>query len=315
MHGRGRSPYRCILFTYFSNIWILNHMYFIHLLLKHHYPTIHQIQRKIPYLASVAMANYSVDSEDSDEELGAYIYSFSRTAQLLREEAAARNNEMTTNNNITRPKRKSSAFTVPHLPGWQCYRCETFNAPSRSRCSSCTVIRELCGRQFCRNKNKRKAAGQLESAELTTNDDNDITRPKRKSPHEVENTSVSSEPKQRSTKKRKRYTCSYEGCNNQVQRGGVCIRHGASWTKKTCGHEGCTNNALRRGVCWRHGASRTIKTCSHVGCTNQVQNGGVCIRHGAKKKIRKTCSYEGCTNKVVQGGVCKRHGAKVKRKT
>ena len=50
-------------------------------------------------------------SDDSDEELGAYIYSISRTAQLLREEAA-RNNQSTTNNdnnddNITMPKRKS----------------------------------------------------------------------------------------------------------------------------------------------------------------------------------------------------------------
>ena len=42
---------------------------------------------------------------DSDEELGAYIYRTSRTAQLLREGAEA--TELTTNNdnnNITRPK-------------------------------------------------------------------------------------------------------------------------------------------------------------------------------------------------------------------
>ena len=39
-----------------------------------------------------------VDYDDSDEELGAYIYRTSHTAQLLRE-AAARNDEMTTNNN------------------------------------------------------------------------------------------------------------------------------------------------------------------------------------------------------------------------
>ena len=47
-------------------------------------------------------------STDSDEKIGAYIYRTSRTAQLLREEAAARNNETANNdNNITRPKRKS----------------------------------------------------------------------------------------------------------------------------------------------------------------------------------------------------------------
>ena len=59
------------------------------------------------------------------------------------------------------------------------------------------------------------------------NNNNNITRSKRKSPHEVENTSVSSEPKQRTKNERKKYTCSHEGCSNQVQKGGVCIRHGA----------------------------------------------------------------------------------------
>ena len=44
-------------------------------------------------------------SDDSDEELGAYIYSTSHTAQLFREEAAAMNNELTMSNN-TRSKRK-----------------------------------------------------------------------------------------------------------------------------------------------------------------------------------------------------------------
>ena len=55
-------------------------------------------------------------SDDSDEELGAYIYSISRTAQLLREEAAARKNDLKTNNNdndnITMHKRNS-----PHEVG------------------------------------------------------------------------------------------------------------------------------------------------------------------------------------------------------
>ena len=37
--------------------------------------------------------------DDSDEELGAYIYSTSRTAKLFREEAAATNNISSTNHN------------------------------------------------------------------------------------------------------------------------------------------------------------------------------------------------------------------------
>ena len=176
-------------------------------------------------------------TDDSDEELGAYIYSTSRTAQLLREEAAARNNELSLNN------------------------------------------------------------------------DNDITRPKRKSPHEVENVSLSSEPKQRTKKKRKKYTCSNEGCTNYAQNGGVCIRHGAKVKRKTCKHNGCANQVQKGGVCIRHGAKKKKSTCSHEKCTNQAVRGGVCQRHGAKS-YRKTCKHEGCTNQVRKGGVCKRHGEK-----
>ena len=108
------------------------------------------------------MPNYS---DDSDEELGAYIYRTSRTAQLLREEAAAaRNNELSPNNY------------------------------------------------------------------------NNITRPKRKSPHEVENNI----PK-RTKKNKYTYICSHEGCTNIVQNRGVCKRHGAKKKRRTCSQEGCTN--------------------------------------------------------------------------
>ena len=72
-----------------------------------------------------------------------------------------------------------------------------------------------------------------------------IMRPKRKSPHEVENISVSSEPKATYEKEernvytwvhlhRKKYTCSHEGCTNQVQKGGVFLQtHGAPRKKYT----------------------------------------------------------------------------------
>ena len=36
----------------------------------------------------------------------------------------------------------------------------------------------------------------------------------------------------------------HEGCTNEAQKGGVCIRHGATWTEKICSHEGCTNYAI-----------------------------------------------------------------------
>ena len=30
--------------------------------------------------------------------------------------------------------------------------------------------------------------------------------------------------------------------------GGVCIKHGASWTRKACSHEGCVNNEIDGGA-------------------------------------------------------------------
>ena len=97
----------------------------------------------------------------------------------------------------------------------------------------------------------------------------------------------------------------------QAQNGGICIKHGATYTKKRCIIEGCTKQAQKGGICIRHGATWTKKQCSSEGCTKQAQNGyGVCVQHGAK---RKECSSEGCPNKAVKGGVCMRHGAIVKR--
>jgi hypothetical protein len=86
----------------------------------------------------------------------------------------------------------------------------------------------------------------------------------------------------------------------------VCIKHGATWTKKRCSSEGCTNIAKKGGVCMKHGAK--FKRCSSDGCRNIAQKGGVCKRHGAKVE-RKRCSSEGCSNYSKRGGVCKRHGA------
>ena len=40
-------------------------------------------------------------------------------------------------------------------------------------------------------------------------------------------------------KHRHRYGCSFDGCTNKAQKGGVCNRHGAG--RKLCSSEGCTN--------------------------------------------------------------------------
>mmetsp|Transcript_8884 Transcript_8884/g.16273 ORF Transcript_8884/g.16273 Transcript_8884/m.16273 type:complete len:82 (+) Transcript_8884:380-625(+) len=39
--------------------------------------------------------------------------------------------------------------------------------------------------------------------------------------------------------------CSHEGCTNQVVQGGICVRHGVTWTKRICSHEGSTNNVKK----------------------------------------------------------------------
>ena len=98
--------------------------------------------------------------------------------------------------------------------------------------------------------------------------------------------------------------CKIEGCSNQTINGGVCIRHGA--TTRRCKIEGCSNQARNRkgGVCARHGAS--MSKCKVGGCSNIAKKRGVCIRHGASKK---QCSIGGCYNNAQKGGVCKRHGA------
>jgi hypothetical protein len=109
--------------------------------------------------------------------------------------------------------------------------------------------------------------------------------------------------KQKQVKKQ----CSFKGCTNKAQTGGVCVTHGA--TKKRCSHKGCTNGVIKNGVCVTHGARK--KRCSYEGCTNQAIKGGVCVTHGATKK---RCSHKGCTNHAKKGGVCWTHGAKVNAK-
>ena len=92
----------------------------------------------------------------------------------------------------------------------------------------------------------------------------------------------------------KKKSCSYEGCDNRIQSGGVCWRHGANATKNAiCSSEGCTKRVRNGGVCVEHGA--TVAICSSEGCDNQVRNGGVCLRHFANSKKNAISSPVGVT--------------------
>ena len=109
------------------------------------------------------------------------------------------------------------------------------------------------------------------------------------------------------TKRIGRRLCSVAEFQNFAQKEGICVKHGATQTRKNCSREGCTSYAVQGGVCIAHGAKSVHPKCSREGCSNTVVNGGVCVSHGAKRKM---CSCEGCTNQAWRGGVCKGHGAK-----
>jgi len=94
-------------------------------------------------------------------------------------------------------------------------------------------------------------------------------------------------------KTKKKRVCKFEGCQKCPVAGGYCVGHGGK--SKKCKEEGCTNKAVKAGVCMRHGAKQTI--CKEEGCTKYAQVGGVCRSHGAKLR---TCSVEGCTNVAMR---------------
>jgi hypothetical protein len=101
--------------------------------------------------------------------------------------------------------------------------------------------------------------------------------------------------------------CAANGCTNLTKKGGVCVKHGATYTQKKCSSRGCANLARNGGVCIKHGAKR--KRRNSEACTNLAKKGGVCIKHSAKVK---RCSREGCTNQCQKRGVCVKHGARIR---
>jgi len=106
-----------------------------------------------------------------------------------------------------------------------------------------------------------------------------------------------------STRTKIRKKCSFVGCPNVAQKGGVCRRHGAPRGSRMCSVEGCTRQNQRGGVCFTHGAK--YKLCTIEGCPNKIQQGGLCCKHGAKVK---KCRFEGgCTKNAQRGGLCHKH--------
>ena len=316
------------------------------------------------------MPDHNSSDDDSDEELGAYIYSISRTAKLLREEEAAttvRNNELelslSTNNNddnddndsnnikVTTPKKSphkvQNVSVSSHLTSSTITECnmlrekrkttpDIVHVPSSSTklstASSVEEVRTCSKSTSTNNDNDIRTSRALLNAKFvprklwsnggctnysTNNDNNNITRPKRKSPHEHEvenNISVSSEQQKRP--KNYSFTCNHEGCTNHVVEGGVCMGTKTKRNNNMWSHEGFTNNqVVRNGGSFTSALSQARKTCSYEGFTNYAQRGGVCISrvHGAPSlaprytewgihQRNNIWSQEGFTNQVRNGG-------------
>jgi hypothetical protein len=99
---------------------------------------------------------------------------------------------------------------------------------------------------------------------------------------------------------RKRKICQILLCTNTVQRGLVCMKHGAVPT--LCQTQGCGNHAVKNGVCVRHGAIQ--KRCKVQGCKYRAQIHLLCSKHGA---IRKRCKIQGCESHIQHEGYCTIH--------
>ena len=97
------------------------------------------------------MPDHNSSDDDSDEELGAYIYSISRTAKLLREEEAAttvRNNELelslSTNNNDDNDDNDSNNIkvTTPKKSPHKVQNVSVSSHLTSSTITECNMLRE-----------------------------------------------------------------------------------------------------------------------------------------------------------------------------
>ena len=246
------------------------------------------------------MASHNNVVNYDDEELSAYIYQTSHTAKLFREKAAVEALESPPSSHQTQrksPRLLAIKSIEQDIPTSATINKNTSIEQRAKRKRKLTVLKEDLCTPICLESSRKPNKGCLRYAggrkRLCSFDG--CTNIDQKGGVCVKHGAIVKR-------------CSHEGCTNYVQQGGVCVKHGA--ILKRCRHEGCNNQAQKGRVCVKHGAS--IKRCSHEGCTNKVQKGGVCIRHGA---IVKRCKYDGCTNCVIREGVCRRHGATARQRS
>ena len=277
---------------------------------------------------------------DRDEEL------LLRRAELLAEKknsAAATKNDFAARIDSVPSPPSSSELLAPKSPAVICSQV------SPDLMSAADVL-------LCLGGAGSKPAADVTPLEMDEKSSTDAaaskndTKKRQLSPNETE----AGDANPPSEKKRRKYyvkLCKVENCTKLVQKGGVCIGHGARL--KRCSSEGCPNRAVKGGVCKRHGAVVVRKKCIVEDCTSLAVKGGVCFKHGARRPVKAAvggiennnsakkptpankkggkgkvsklckpvtsrgsprCSYEGCPRYAQRGGVCITHGAVFIRK-
>ena len=170
--------------------------------------------------------------DDSDEELGNFVYKTSLTAQRLREEQ----NQAKVSSTQTTTRRNSSRL---------------LNIKSKEDVKKGSIMCSKVTSTDNTNSKRDSRATKRRAAAISADD-------------EIE---VIGDIKRVYRNGRYHRLCSSTGCTSIAQNNEVCKRHGAE--VKTCSHEGCSSFARRGGVCFKHGAK--VKSCSHKGCNNLQQ--------------------------------------------
>nr|CAD7442883.1 unnamed protein product [Timema bartmani] len=101
--------------------------------------------------------------------------------------------------------------------------------------------------------------------------------------------------------------CKEEGCSKRAQKGDKCTKHGGLQAKRLCEEEKCIKIALKGGKCIKHGGSYTKRPCKEEGCAKRAQKGSKCWKHGGNY-AKKQCNEEGCVKRAHKGGKCWKHG-------
>ena len=164
------------------------------------------------------MVDYSAD-DDSDEELGAYIYRTSHTAKFFREkEELARNNDKTSTNHNTRKSKRKKQLEAENT---------SVSSESKQRAKK-KRKKYTCSHEGCTNQVRTGGVCTRHGAKVKTCKHEGCTTQARKggvcTKHGLG----------RQGALRKKYTCSHEGCTNQGVKGGVCVSHGAKKKKNNC---------------------------------------------------------------------------------